>query len=40
MKLTTKLRAGSLTNNHNQRALRVKTTLKAGSLTTNHNQAR
>jgi hypothetical protein len=35
MKIKTKMKSGSLTNNHN---LRVKTGVKSGSLTHNHNQ--
>ena len=39
MTIKTKIRAGSLTNNHNQ-AVKVKTGVKAGALTSNHNQTK
>jgi hypothetical protein len=38
MKTKSKVKAGSLTNNHNQRPLKIRTKVKAGSLTFNHNQ--
>ena len=40
MKIKTKVKAGALTNNHNQGGLAVKTKLKAGAITANHNQTR
>jgi hypothetical protein len=41
MKTKTKLRAGSLTTNHNpSKGLKIKTRVRAGSLTTNHNAVR
>jgi len=41
MKIKTNVKAGGLTLNHNQtavRGLRVKSNVKAGGLTQNHNQ--
>jgi hypothetical protein len=40
MKIKTKVRAGSLTNNHAVSGVKVKTKVRAGLLTANHNVAR
>lgn len=38
MKTKTKVRAGSLTFNHNQTGLKVRTKVRAGGVHFNHNQ--
>ena len=40
MKTKTNVKAGALSNNHNQAGLAVKTRLKAGALSNNHNQTK
>jgi hypothetical protein len=38
MKIQSKVKAGRVTANHNQRGSVVKSSLKAGRISTNHNQ--
>jgi hypothetical protein len=41
MKIKTNVKAGSLTNNHNEKQVKgmvIKSGVKAGSLTNNHNE--
>lgn len=40
MKIQTRIRAGKLTANHNQRPVPIRTAVRAGKLSANHNQSR
>jgi hypothetical protein len=39
MKIKSNVKAGAVTQNHNQSALTVKSRVKAGGLNPNHNQS-